>query len=138
MLDQTIMRNDRNKIKLNEFINYFCGFYLLTVFWLLIIVILILFPIAFIHFYGHVGAIFLLFSVYGILFGLVAYLYYWIAKGLIIQKNIRAFLAIILINLPSYFSFKFNYNSIMVTIFNIMLSTLLLYSIIYSFREKKR
>jgi ABC-type antimicrobial peptide transport system permease subunit len=132
------MRSDNNKLNLKEFIYYFCGFYLLYAFWFLITIVLFILIITFLHLHGNFGAFIFLVIFYGILFGLLLYLYYWIAKGLILGKTIRAFLAILLINFPSYFSFKYNYNSIMINIYNIILSTFLLYSVIFSFREKKR
>lgn len=84
-----------------------------------------------------IGVLIVLFCVFGLISVLTLYIIYWGAKGLILQNKFRAILAIIIINYPSYHSFKYQFDVLANTVYNIMISILLIYAILYSIKIAK-
>jgi len=130
------MNNYNKKLKLNEFIFFYCGIYILNFLWVFIIFFLTYQLILTSKTQYELGVYILAYLIYGLPFAILVYIYYWTAKGLINQKNISAILAIIIINFHSFYS-KYDIKSMLFTIYNIILSLFLLYSIIYSLRGKR-
>jgi len=130
------MNNYNKKLKFNEFIFLYVGFYLLNIVWVFIILFLILQLILTFKTHYEIGVYIGINVFFGLFFGIIGYIYYWTAKGVIMQKKIPAIIAIIIINYPYFHPFKYDFNSMVSTIYNIFLSILLLYSIIYSLRVK--
>lgn len=126
------MNNNYNKLNLNEFILYFCAIHILTLLWIFILFFFTLIMIVLLKSHHEIGVSIFIFVYLSLFAGFFAYIAYWIAKGLIMQKKLRAILAIIIINYSSYHLLKYDFNSIMIIVYHIILSIFLIYSITYS------
>lgn len=126
------MDNNHNKLKLNEFILYFCAIYILKLLVVFILFFFIFIVVVLLKSHPEIGVSIFIFVYFSLFAGFFAYIAYWIAKGLIMQNKLRTILAIIIINYYSYCLLKYDFNSIIIVVYYFILSIFLIYSIIHS------